>query len=559
MEERRCLHTRASTASDGEAQPGCCSSSCCSCGAKGAPEKVAGQAVPDACVTSKSSRPGLRRSCGGSLSVVFLLPLLLMLAGAVMLAPRELRQKLLWASAASVGAFVAADALMPVLGSKLLDMGFAGRDLHKPVSWPPIPEAGGLCCIFCFLSAATAGQLVLDRHYQRVRSLVEYPAALLGATSMGFLGFADDALALPWRVKLLLPLLAAAPILAAYSGNTTIVLPAQVYSLLRGSYAAAGAVGENVHAALAQPWEALESMQQQQQDGTSPVHLPVAEAVKDHWSHVGLRGTDRSGGWVLVEVGVLYYVYMTLLTIFCTNAINIYAGINGLEVGQSVIIAAFVCVHNLIEVSSGFSIQETGEAAIAQQHFLSLVICLPFLATSLALLKHNWYPSRIFVGDTYTYFAGVVLAATGILGHFSKTLLLFFIPQCINFLLSLPQLVGVVRCPRHRTPRYLENTDVLAASSNLTLINAVLWAFGPMSEQRLLCWLLLLQTISCVAGLLMKIRLLQVQKFALHVKLEAPMTSVLLYGFKLDGTGNSRIVGASIVTASFDATTIDAI
>ena len=29
-----------------------------------------------------------------------------------------------------------------------------------------------------------------------------------------------------------------------------------------------------------------------------------------------------------------YYVYIVLLCIFCTNSINIYAGINGLEVGQ---------------------------------------------------------------------------------------------------------------------------------------------------------------------------------------------------------------------------------
>lgn len=29
-----------------------------------------------------------------------------------------------------------------------------------------------------------------------------------------------------------------------------------------------------------------------------------------------------------------YYVYIIMLCIFCTNSINIYAGINGLEVGQ---------------------------------------------------------------------------------------------------------------------------------------------------------------------------------------------------------------------------------
>ena len=46
-----------------------------------------------------------------------------------------------------------------------------------------------------------------------------------------------------------------------------------------------------------------------------------------------------------------------------------------------------------------------------------------------------------------------MLACVGILGHFSKTLLLFFLPQIFNFLLSCPQLFGLVPCPRHRLPR----------------------------------------------------------------------------------------------------------
>ena len=33
-----------------------------------------------------------------------------------------------------------------------------------------------------------------------------------------------------------------------------------------------------------------------------------------------------------VHLGFLYYVYMGLLSVFATNAINILAGINGLEV-----------------------------------------------------------------------------------------------------------------------------------------------------------------------------------------------------------------------------------
>lgn len=62
------------------------------------------------------------------------------------------------------------------------------------------------------------------------------------------------------------------------------------------------------------------------------------------------------------------------------------------------------------------------------------------------------YPSLVFVGDTFCYFAGQVLACAGVLGHFSKTLLLFFVPQLFNFALSLPQLAHLVPCPRHRVP-----------------------------------------------------------------------------------------------------------
>lgn len=69
------------------------------------------------------------------------------------------------------------------------------------------------------------------------------------------------------------------------------------------------------------------------------------------------------------------------------------------------------------------------------------------------------YPSEVFVGDTYCYFAGMTFAVVGILGHFSKTMLLFFLPQIFNFLYSIPQLFHFINCPRHRIPRYEINTN----------------------------------------------------------------------------------------------------
>lgn len=54
------------------------------------------------------------------------------------------------------------------------------------------------------------------------------------------------------------------------------------------------------------------------------------------------------------KLGFLYYVYMGMLAVFCTNAINIYAGINGLEAGQSTVIALSVICFNIVELNGEF-------------------------------------------------------------------------------------------------------------------------------------------------------------------------------------------------------------
>ena len=113
---------------------------------------------------------------------------------------------------------------------------------------------------------------------------------------------------------------------------------------------------------------------------------------------------------------------------------------------------------------------------------------------TLALLRFNRFPSKVFVGDTFCYFAGMTFAMVGILGHFSKTMLLFFIPQVFNFVLSAPQIFGIVKCPRHRLPRFNEETYRLEAVHNhFTNINAFLRVAGPMNEQQACNTLLAIQ------------------------------------------------------------------
>lgn len=156
---------------------------------------------------------------------------------------------------------------------------------------------------------------------------------------MILLGFADDVLDLRWRHKLLLPTIASLPLLMVYYVNfnsTTVVLPTFVHSL----------VGMTVDIGK------------------------FANQAIFFFAYV----------LYLLFVGLLYYVYMGMLAVFCTNAINILAGINGLEVGQSIVIAASIVIFNIIQILND---------SVAEKHQLSLYFMIPYLATTTALWKFN--------------------------------------------------------------------------------------------------------------------------------------------------------------------------
>lgn len=243
----------------------------------------------------------------------------------------------------------------------------------------------------------------------------------------------------------------------------------------------------------------------------------------------------------LLDLGALYYVYMAGVAIFSPNSINILAGINGIEVAQSVVIAALLALNDALYLLTPYPHPAT------DSHLFSLSFLLPFLGVSLALLYHNWYPARVFVGDTYCYFAGMVFVVVSILGHFSKTLVLLLVPQIFNFVYSTPQLFGLVPCPRHRLPRFNARTGLLEPSatawtaerqpraavrwglmvlgrlgllrvvedaegkvvetSNFTLLNLWLVWRGPLSEERLAVELTAVQVLLGLAGLFVRHRL----------------------------------------------------
>ena len=394
----------------------------------------------------------------------------------------------LYSSGFALLGYGATNWLIPRVGNSFIKIGLFGKDMSKP-GRPVIPESVGavsatvyllimlLCIPFMFykyMVTTTSGGGHRDisilepsevpASFFPHDKLSEYLSSILCLESTILLGIADDLFDLRWRHKFFLPAVGAIPLLIVYYvdfGATHVLVPG-----------------------FMQNWLKI---------------CPI-----DH-------------GW-------LYYFYMVSMTIFCPNSINILAGINGLEVGQSIVLSILALINDGLYLTLGHS-------TTWENHRFSAILVLPFLWVSLALYNWNCWPAKVFVGDTYCYFAGMVFAVVGILGHFSKTMLMLFLPQILNFLYSVPQLFGLVPCPRHRLPRFNEKDGLLYPSranlqetpakafflpilkilhyfklielefhegrvvscTNMTLINLVLVWLGPMREDKLCQAILQLQ------------------------------------------------------------------
>ncbi|CAE7174033.1 hypothetical protein CFE70_005083 [Pyrenophora teres f. teres 0-1] len=404
-------------------------------------------------------------------------------------------------------AFTCCYALIRWLGDAFMKRGFKGKDLCK-LKQTEIPESMGAVCAMVYLFVvvsfipwpfykdiviATSGggnrdsikemQLIeTGRLLHRFphNKLASYLSAILSLQAIVLLGIGDDIFDIRWRHKVLIPAFAVIPMLAVYFvdfGVTQMVVP-----------------------------------------------LPLRPYLGE-----------------LFDLGWLYYVYMALMSIFSSNGINILAGINGIEVAQSIVIAVLIAGNDVLYLSPFTPYPHPA----TDSHLFSLYFLLPFIGVSTALLMHNWYPAKVFVGDTYCYFAGMVFAVVAILGHFSKTLMLLLVPQAFNFVYSAPQIFHIVPCPRHRLPHFNARTGLLepsrveftkplrrpiaeilkvlhrlrmlhvetdekgevVSSSNFTLINLWLVWFGPMREDRLTLGLSAFQFAVGLVGLFVRHRM----------------------------------------------------
>lgn len=108
-------------------------------------------------------------------------------------------------------------------------------------------------------------------------------------------------------------------------------------------------------------------------------------------------------GWLGIPLTLLWIVGMT-------NAINLIDGLDGLAAGVTAISAGTLFF-----------------VALRTHQIGSAMIMLALCGSALGFLRYNFFPARIFLGDSGSYFLGFVLAAASVIGVFKTTLVVALI------------------------------------------------------------------------------------------------------------------------------------
>jgi UDP-N-acetylglucosamine--dolichyl-phosphate N-acetylglucosaminephosphotransferase len=162
-----------------------------------------------------------------------------------------------------------------------------------------------------------------------------------------------------------------------------------------------------------------------------------------------------------------------------SNAFNMLAGLNGLEAGLGIISLATILLISFFRLE-----------------IEAIILTVAMIAALLAFLRYNWYPAKVFPGDSLTLMVGATLASAVIIGDMEKfgliIIAIFFVEliykakhrfQSENF--GIPQKDGTLKAD----PRGGSLTHWVMRRGNFTEKQVVLIIWGM---QAIVCIFVLL-------------------------------------------------------------------
>ncbi|MGM9933207.1 MraY family glycosyltransferase [Pradoshia sp.] len=137
----------------------------------------------------------------------------------------------------------------------------------------------------------------------------------------------------------------------------------------------------------------------------------------------------------------IYFGYLAIpLTVIwivgITNAINLIDGLDGLAAGVSTIALLTI---------AGMAVFKIGDMFVA-------LIALVLAGSTLGFLRFNFFPAKIFMGDTGAMFLGFMIAVLSLLGFKNVTVISLIIPIVILGVPISDTFYAIVRRVLHKKP-----------------------------------------------------------------------------------------------------------
>lgn len=153
----------------------------------------------------------------------------------------------------------------------------------------------------------------------------------------------------------------------------------------------------------------------------------VAALIITIYGNVVLSNLTAFG--FVIEFKFLTYPISIFFILGCINCINLIDGLDGLAGGIS---AIYFLTIGIITTLLG-------------RDPLEFVLCFTMLGSILGFLIHNFYPAKIFMGDSGSMLLGLIISVVALLGFKSATLSSLIIPILVLSIPILDTLFAIIR------------------------------------------------------------------------------------------------------------------
>jgi UDP-GlcNAc:undecaprenyl-phosphate GlcNAc-1-phosphate transferase len=144
----------------------------------------------------------------------------------------------------------------------------------------------------------------------------------------------------------------------------------------------------------------------------------------------GITLSKISSTYLSINFGLFTYPITIFFILSIINAINFIDGLDGLATGISSIFFLTVGIIAII---------------LNKTNGLDVILSFIMLGATLGFLVHNFYPAKIFLGDTGSMFLGFIISVIALLGFKNITLTSFIIPILILGVPLLDTFFAIVR------------------------------------------------------------------------------------------------------------------